>query len=125
MPTEISAILGPGQPGPGLRAGEGTAASPAADVRQELPLSGSRESEDSTANTSIQDVNQIINDLNSKVQNIRRELHFAVDDHSGYTIITVVDSETEEVIRQIPSVEVVALSRHLEQHAGLLMDAEV
>lgn len=125
MPTEISAILGLRGSWPELRSGKGITASPAADIRQELPLTNSRERTDPDTDTSLQDINQVVEELNHKVQNIRRELHFAVDDESGYTIITVVDSESEEVIRQIPSEEVVALSRHLEQHAGLLMDAEV
>lgn len=125
MPTEISAILGLSGSRPDLRAGEGIATSPAADVRQELPLANSRARTAPDTDTSLKDINQVVEELNNKVQNIRRELHFAVDDESGYTIITVVDTESEEVIRQIPSEEVVALSRHLEQHAGLLMDAEV
>ena len=40
----------------------------------------------------------------------------------GDTIIKVVDRETDEVIRQIPSEEVVRLRQRLEEVAGVLFD---
>jgi flagellar protein FlaG len=57
---------------------------------------------------------QALQDLNGYVQNVQRNLQFDVDDTSGHTVIRVVDSETAEVIRQIPSEEVLALARHLK-----------
>lgn len=57
---------------------------------------------------------QALQDLNGYVQNVQRNLQFDVDDDSGHTVIRVVDSETDEVIRQIPSEEVLALARHLK-----------
>jgi len=59
---------------------------------------------------------------NELVHELQRELHFAVDHNSGDTIIKVVDRETEEVIRQIPSEEVVRLRQRLEEVAGVLFD---
>jgi flagellar protein FlaG len=50
----------------------------------------------------------------------QRNLTFRVDEGSGRTVITVVDASTHEVIRQIPSEEVLALSRALEAASGLL-----
>ena len=57
---------------------------------------------------------QALQDLSGYVQNVQRNLQFDVDDTSGHTIIRVVDSETAEVIRQIPSEEVLVLARHLK-----------
>ena len=56
-----------------------------------------------------------VNRLNEFVQTIERNLQFSVDEETGYTVITVVDSETEEIIRQIPPQEVLEM-------AGNLMD---
>jgi flagellar protein FlaG len=50
-----------------------------------------------------------VGQLNELVQAIRRELEFSVDEQSGRTVITVVDAETREVIRQIPPEEVLTL----------------
>ena len=44
----------------------------------------------------------------------QRNLSFRVDQGSGRTVITVVDATTKEVIRQIPSEDVLAMSRALE-----------
>ena len=69
------------------------------------------------------------------IQTVDRSLQISVDDQLGATIITVVDSKTDEVIRQIPQEELVELARFIaEQRAeleagsapvrGLLMDRE-
>jgi flagellar protein FlaG len=47
-------------------------------------------------------------------------LQFSVDDKSGETMIKVVDSKTDEVVRQIPSEEVVRLRQRLEDVAGVI-----
>jgi len=49
-------------------------------------------------------------------------LEFNVDQSSGKTIVRVVDLETQEVIRQIPSEEMVELARVLERLQGLLLN---
>ena len=51
--------------------------------------------------------------LNEYLQQEQRTLEFSVDKDSGRVIITVTDSETNQVIRQIPSDEILALMRHL------------
>jgi len=66
---------------------------------------------EASASTNLE---QALQDLNGFVQNVQRNLQFDVDDTSGHTVIRVVDSETDEVIRQIPSEEVLALARHLK-----------
>lgn len=58
---------------------------------------------------------QAVKDIDSYVQTVRRELQFSVDETLGRTIITVVDGDTQEVVRQIPAEEVLALARHLRQ----------
>ena len=69
------------------------------------------------------DMAQTVNRLNDLIQTVRRELRFSVDDASGDTVITVIDSETEEVVRQIPPEEVLTLVAHLQEaHNSLMMD---
>jgi len=50
-----------------------------------------------------------------------QNLQFSVDSDSGETVIRVVDSGTREVIRQIPSEEVLQIARELEKMQGLLL----
>jgi len=55
--------------------------------------------------------------VNSEVQNYTRNLEFSVEEETGETIVRVYDTETEELVRQIPSEDMVELARRLqEQH---------
>lgn len=58
-------------------------------------------------------------------------LSFKVDDDSGRTVITVRDASTSEVLKQIPSEEMLEIARRLEAHldqsgdgSGLLLADE-
>ena len=62
----------------------------------------------------------VVSDLNKLARELHRELQFSVDNDSGDTIIKVVDRETQEVLRQIPSEEIMQLRKRLEETAGLI-----
>ena len=91
---------------------------------QKLPPGGKPEDE--------QELQKAVSDINSYVQNLQRDLQFRVDSDLGRTIISVVDSETKEVIRQIPSEDAIERARFLEQQIspesnpdGLLLQVKV
>ena len=46
---------------------------------------------------------------------------FSLDDESGRTIIRVVDTETQTVLRQIPNEEALAMSRNMARLQGLVL----
>ncbi len=71
---------------------------------------------------SVKEMVELAADLTAYAQNIDRNLEFRVDDESGRTVITVRNSETEEVIRQIPSEEVLRLSAELGSSSAVLFD---
>lgn len=48
-------------------------------------------------------------------------LQFSLDDSTGDTIARVVDSETGELIRQIPSKELLEIARALDKMQGTLL----
>lgn len=54
-----------------------------------------------------------------------RNLLFSIDDDSGRTIVKVVDNATKEVIRQIPSEEILSIAKALDRLKGLLIKQEV
>jgi flagellar protein FlaG len=66
-----------------------------------------------------QAVEKAVEDINDHLQTIGRDLSFSVDNDSGRTIIKVMDSETDEVIRQIPSEEVLNLAQYLQDVSDL------
>ena len=93
------------------------AAAPAAPGRQDLPGTGLA----LPPAAASADVKQAVSRLNDYVQNLRRDVQFRVDKDSNRVIVSVVNSESGEVIRQIPSEEVLAVARSLDQlQQGLL-----
>lgn len=76
---------------------------------------------------SSEELQEAVAKLNEHVQQIQRDLQFSVDDSSGHTVVRVVDSETDEVVRQLPSEEALRISRNikeqLEDGAGLIFNA--
>ncbi len=53
------------------------------------------------------------------LQSKSNSLVFSLDKDSGKTVVKVVDSATDEVIRQFPSEEMLALAKSLEEFQGL------
>ncbi|MCP4431754.1 MAG: flagellar protein FlaG [Gammaproteobacteria bacterium] len=72
-----------------------------------------------------QRLEESVSQLNELVQSVQRDLQFSIDEFSGDTVIKVLDTKTAEVIRQIPSEEVLALTQNLESLKGVLFSAEV
>ena len=72
-------------------------------------------------------VERVVSELKDYVQNSRRNLDFQVDDVTGRVVVKVIDSNSDTVIRQIPSEEILALSRRLAEsledaHKGMLLE---
>lgn len=70
----------------------------------------------------LQEVIELSEKLNENVQRIQRDLNFSVDDTLGDIVVKVIDRSTQEVIRQIPSEEMLTLSRNIEEVNSLLFD---
>lgn len=64
----------------------------------------------------------VVSGINELVHELQRELHFAVDNQTGETVVKVVDRATDEVVRQIPSEEVLRLRQRLAEMTGVLFD---
>lgn len=97
------------------------AAAEGAPPRQALPGDG-KPVPPVTAAPPVAEVKEAVNRLNAYVQTLRRDLQFRVDEDTDRVIVTVTDSETHEVIRQIPSEEILAVAKSLENIQGVLMD---
>lgn len=69
---------------------------------------------------SNEEVQNAIDEVRRAIEPVARNLLFSVDDDTGKTLIKIVDSATDEVIRQIPSEEMVAISKAIDRLQGLL-----
>ncbi|MBI3344680.1 MAG: flagellar protein FlaG [Gammaproteobacteria bacterium] len=106
---------------------QGSAPKPAnAPARVEPRQSLSVEGQNAPAPEAVRttEIGKAVSAINSYIQTLRRDLHFTIDEETDRTIIRVVDSETQEVIRQIPSEEVLALARSLEKSQGIILRAQ-
>lgn len=80
------------------------------EKRQEI---ASENSAGATKNSSREELDDTISQLNNSLQNIQRNLEFSIDNDVGKIVINVKDKETDEVVRQIPSEEFLELARNL------------
>lgn len=67
-------------------------------------------------------VEQAVEKIQEAVNSLAQNLRFSIDEETGKTVIKVMDVQTEEVIRQIPSQEAIAIARTLDKIQGLLLN---
>jgi flagellar protein FlaG len=75
-----------------------------------------RTDEKPASSNPVDALEEAVTQINSYVQNLQRNLQFTVDEETGKDIVTVTDSVSNEVIRQIPSEEALALARRLAEN---------
>jgi flagellar protein FlaG len=106
----------------------------AAGARQELAAGGStppaqraQQTRDTAAQQqSAQELAQATSDISDYIQTVSRSLQISVDSDLGTTVIKVMDTETEELVRQIPAEEVLRIARFLsEQQSAAQSDASL
>ncbi len=66
-------------------------------------------------------VEQALKKVNQVVSAIEPDLQFMLDKATGKTVVKVVDTQTNEVIRQFPSEEMLAIARAIDKLQGLLI----
>jgi flagellar protein FlaG len=70
----------------------------------------------------LQSVEQAVKQINSYLTDSQRALNFQIHEASGRTIVRVVNPETDEVIRQIPSEEVLNLAAAMQSQGLQLIN---
>ena len=67
---------------------------------------------------------QVASELSDMMSLMRKGLAFKVDDKSGLHVVSVMDIDSGDVIRQIPSEEALRLAQKLTEVTGFLMKTE-
>ena len=67
-------------------------------------------------------IEKIASDLQKFVQSMGRDLNFSVDETTGYHVVRVVNPSTGELIRQMPSDEVLKIARDFERLQSVLVN---
>jgi flagellar protein FlaG len=66
------------------------------------------------------EVEAIASEVQIYLKRLNTELRFEVDSHSKEVIVKIVDPETNEVLRQIPTEELLAIRKRMEDLVGVL-----
>lgn len=66
-------------------------------------------------------IKEAVKATNDFVSLVNSAVEFTVDDDTQLTVVKVIDKGTKEVIRQIPSEEMLALAKALDTMKGLLV----
>lgn len=74
-----------------------------------------------SSTTQDEEVREAIAKVNEMVSSMDRGLEFSVDEETNIKIVKVVDTQSKEVIRQMPSEEVVQISKWLDKLQGMLL----
>ncbi len=118
------AISAPASPGAGVGTGNRQSAS---DAGNNLPSARQNNA------ASQKDFDVVVADLSRYIdkflQRVNRELHFTVDRNNPHSVITIVNSQTGNVVRRIPRQELMAIHRRISANPdglirGLLVSEE-
>lgn len=84
-----------------------------------LPTPLTRQNVDSKP-ASDEQVQQAVDQIQNFTDKAAKNLKFSIDEDTGKTVVKVLDSKTQEVIRQFPSEEAISIARTLDKVQGLL-----
>jgi flagellar protein FlaG len=87
-------------------------------INTEIKSSGVNEAAQPTRTA----VENAAKELESFVQSMGRNLNISVDGNTGYHVVTVTNPETGEVIRQMPTPELLKIAQSLPKFDGLFLN---
>lgn len=110
--AELFQTIAPVQPAvPATRPGEHeTVAAPQAPVE--------------TGDIKPEQVKEAVQQIEQFTQTLAQNLKFSIDEETGKTVVKIVDVQTQEVIRQMPSEEALSIARTLGKIQGVLFNGQ-
>lgn len=67
-------------------------------------------------------VEQVVKEVKQAVEPMAQNLEFSIDQDTGHTVVKVIDTATREVVRQIPSEELMSIAHSIDKLRGLLLN---
>ena len=75
------------------------------------------------AKPSVEEISEAAKNISSSLEAIPSDLQFEVDNDAGEVIVKMINRQTREVIRQIPSETALEIAKSLNNLAGRLVSA--
>lgn len=97
----------------------GLEATPQKQVPQSAQSAGAKSP---AAIPSSAEFQKALSEVQRKVQALSPDIQFSVDESTGEPVVQMVDAKTKDLIRQIPSKEMLQISQDLERLQGLLVN---
>jgi flagellar protein FlaG len=69
-------------------------------------------------------LDEAVGNINKSLKAAGQGVEFSIDDDSKRLVVKVVDQETREVLRQMPSVEALEIAKALDRAQGMLIKQE-
>lgn len=123
MATQVSLTLPAGGAQSIAIAPRATASPPATDTQPQPAVEAQTQQTQEAKKTppDAKQLNEALDTINQKLQDSDQQLRFALDKDSGRMVVRVVDTATDQVIRQIPSEVAIQIGQSLEKLQGLLV----
>ncbi|KAB7684575.1 flagellar protein FlaG [Plesiomonas shigelloides] len=95
-------------------------------LRSEFELSSDSHSAVEISDNDHTDLSVVTQQINEFMRGMNRQLSFHLDEDLNRQVVSVVDRESGDVIRQLPSEEMLELAKKMaDQMAGILLKTEV
>jgi flagellar protein FlaG len=120
---DTSSINRPGLP-PATAAPAGPAPVPAAASAPPVAADTAKPKDATTPRAPTkEDIKNSVDAINRFLQD-NSEVHFSIDEDSGRSVVKVVDTETQKVLRQFPSEQSLEIGKNLGKLKGMLINSE-
>ncbi|MCP4137828.1 MAG: flagellar protein FlaG [bacterium] len=96
----------------------------AANEKKQEPVKVSPEKIDSEE-PSTNDIMEVVDKLNLSANNFSERVLFSYNEKLNRVIVKIIDSETEEVVREIPPKAAMKLYEQIQEHLGLIFDESI
>lgn len=94
-------------------------------IRQEnanKPNDGKLPADETSRVLTSDEVNEAVGKLNNALGAYSERVSFKYHEKTNRLIVRVIDSQTNEVVREIPPKDLIKLLEHLQEYMGMLVD---
>ena len=86
------------------------------------PVNYGNANSDKDVKLSRENANDVVDVLNSAAKSVNKSVSFSYHEKTNRVIMKIMDSKTHEVIREIPSKEMIRLLEHIHELIGMFVD---
>ena len=94
------------------------------EVRQDIEQK-SREIAESGTSLSRDEVQELVEQINKKLDYLNKYLKITLDDELEIPVVKILERETDRVIRQIPPEHILSLMKKIDEMLGILLSERV